>query len=136
MYSSMIDSHFSGRPLVVRSWMKSQVQTWSLCSARRRTQLLLAVPQTPLFPLSFSALSAPPDATADRSVFDSPASPRCRSIAVISDSRNADARRTKAVHPRHQPLLFLVLPRLITLRATVADPTPCRPDARDTSSSR
>jgi len=36
VYSSVISSHFSGRPAVVRSWMKSHVQTWSLCSALRR----------------------------------------------------------------------------------------------------
>jgi hypothetical protein len=44
VYSSTTLSHFSGRPSLVRSWMKSQAQTWSRPSARRRTQPLALLP--------------------------------------------------------------------------------------------
>ena len=44
VYSSTIESHFNECPLVVRSKMKSQVQTWFIRSARRRWQAFLDLP--------------------------------------------------------------------------------------------
>jgi len=44
VYSSTTDSHFKGRPSLVRSCTKSHVQIWFLYSALRRMQLLSLVP--------------------------------------------------------------------------------------------
>lgn len=45
VYSSTIDSHFSGLPVTVRSNTKSQHQTWSWCSARFTWQAWSLVPR-------------------------------------------------------------------------------------------
>ncbi len=48
VYSSVIANHFHGRPAAVRSWIKSQVQTWSLCRLVRQTTVTV-VTETSLF---------------------------------------------------------------------------------------